>query len=145
MAYDIHHIISRMNDATNVVRILAKNSERPLSLYLKGGLVFIDSLNIVPGSLDNLASQLPIDVLVKYLRWLTKGCTRKQELLMRKDTLPYDYLTDRNMLREDKLPPIQAFHNKLNDTPLDERDYCRAQTIWKSLSVSAWEIIWKFM
>ena len=131
MAYDIHHIISSMNDASNVVRILAKNSERPLSLYLKGGLVFIDSLNFVPGSLDSLASQLPGDVLDTYLRWLTKGCARKRELLMRKAALPYDYLTDRNTLREDKLPPIQAFHNKLNDTPLDERDYHRAQTIWE--------------
>ena len=69
MAYDINHIISKLQNASNV-RILAKNTERPLTLWMKGNLVFIDSLNFLSGSLDHLASKLPQNDLDEYLCWL---------------------------------------------------------------------------
>ena len=52
MGYDINHIISKLQNASNV-QILAKNTERPLTLRMKGNLVFIDSLHFLSGSLDH--------------------------------------------------------------------------------------------
>ena len=85
MAYDINHIISKLQNASNV-RILAKNTERLLTLRMKGNLVFIDSLNFLSGSLDHLASKLPQNDFDEYLCWLVlaytsfaaQGCTSLQ-------------------------------------------------------------------
>ena len=130
MAYDINHIISKLQNALNV-RILAKNTERPLTLQMKGNLVFIDSLNFLSGSLDHLASKLPPDDLDEYLCWLTRRDASRMRLLLHKAALPYDFMIASDKLNVTKLPPIDAFYNKLTDTALSQEDYLRAQKIWK--------------
>ena len=42
MGYDINHIISKLQNASTI-HILAKNTEHPLTLRMKGNLVFTDS------------------------------------------------------------------------------------------------------
>jgi len=43
-------------------------------------------------------------------------------------------MTGRDKFTETKLPPIEAFHNTLNDEPLAEKDHERAQEIWSHLT-----------
>jgi len=42
----------------------------------------------------------------------------------------YSYMTSREKFDETKLPPIEAFYDKLNDKPLENADYERAQKTW---------------
>lgn len=129
MAYDINHIICKLEDAS-YVRVLAKNTERFLCLHWGRHLTFIDSLNFLGGSLDSLSSKIPDDVLDKYLFWLTDHDPYKQGLLKHKAVLPYDYLDCMDKLAIDELPPRDTFYNRLTEKELDAESHRRAQNIW---------------
>ena len=135
MSYDINYIISKLENASNV-RILAKNTERPLTLRMKGNLVFIDSLNFLSGSLDHLASKLPQNDLDEYLCWLTRRDARRTHLLLHKAALPYDFIDSADKLNVNNLPPIDAIYNRLTDTALSQEDSLRAQKIWLEFDCS---------
>ena len=79
---------------------------------------FLDSLAFMNSSLDKLAKNL------------TNGCKSTVELrkvfknvsdeykndiqfneMLKKGIYPYDYITNYDVLNEDKLPPISAFHS----------------------------------
>ena len=89
-----------------------KNTERPLTLQMKGNLVFIDRLNFLSGSLDHFASKLPLDDLDEYLCWLTRRDASRMRLLLHKAALPYDFIDSLDKLNVTKLLPIDAFYNK---------------------------------
>ncbi|KAJ8977854.1 hypothetical protein NQ317_018691 [Molorchus minor] len=86
-------------------------------------------------SLDQLASTL-VDENFKDLKQefsdLDDG---KLKLLMRKGVFFYDYLDKIERLDETKLPDIEHFYNKLNDTNIDETDYAHAQLIWRTFNI----------
>ena len=129
MAYDINHIICKLEDAS-YVRVLAKNTERFLCLHWGRNLTFIDSLNFLTGSLDSLSSKVPDHELDKYLSWLTDHDPIRHQLLKHKAVLPYDYLDSIQKLTIDRLPPREAFYNRLTEKEQDVESYHRARDIW---------------
>ena len=129
MKYDISHVICELYDV-DPVRILAKNTKRPLSLRWKRNLHFIDSINFLQGSLDSLVDKLPKETLLPYLHSLSKGDEIKEELLLGKAAFPYDYLTDVDKLGDEQLPPIESFYNTLTEKQLSEAGYRKAERIW---------------
>jgi len=88
-------------------------------------LKFVDSFQFLSASLDDLVSLLlksgkqNFQNTIKYLG--------NHDLVYRKGIYPYSYMTDRSKFQETQLPPIEKFHNTLNDEPLSAEDYQCAQ------------------
>ena len=52
---------------------------------------------------------------------------QKQELLLRKDVYPYDYVDGPEKLEETQLPPKQEFYSKLYEEGISDEDYQHAK------------------
>ncbi|KAJ8971980.1 hypothetical protein NQ317_010076 [Molorchus minor] len=122
--YDAHFRIKELAQRSRVT-LLPINKEKYISFTVYDNdtnikFRFIDSIRFMGCSLDQLASTL-VDENFKDLKQefsdLDDG---KLKLLMRKGT---------------KLPDIEHFYNKLNDTNIDETDYAHAQLIWQTFNI----------
>jgi len=71
-------------------------------------------------SLENLVSLLLKSGGEKFVN--TTQHLGNDDLVFAKGVYPYSYMTSR-----EKLPPIEAFYDQLNDEPLEICDYERAQ------------------
>ena len=130
-SYDHHYIITHLNESIRI-SVIAKNTERFISLKLGENLVFIDSLNFLSGSLNSLVKDLcekDNNNLHFFLNYITKNLS-KQKLLQQKGSFPYDWLDSLECLKVDTLPPRSAFYDHLSKKELNEVDYLRAQMIW---------------
>jgi len=130
-SYDHHYIITHLNKSMSL-SVIAKNTEKFISLKLGEHLVFIDSLNFLSGSLNALVTDLSkkeSNNLSFFLNYITKNPT-KQKLLYQKGSFPYDWLDSTQCLEETSLPPRSAFFDHLSNKELDEDAYERAQMIW---------------
>jgi len=54
----------------------------------------------------------------------------REKFLFAKGVYPYSYMTSREKFDETKLPPIEAFYDKLNDDSLNISDYEKTQKTW---------------
>ena len=109
------------------------NGEKYLSFQV-GNLRFLDSFQFLSTSLENLVDILKDkgsttdDYVDKFVH--TTKHIGDDKRVFAKGVYPYSYMTGRDKFAETKLPPIEAFYNTLNDEPLAEKDYARAQEIW---------------
>lgn len=127
--YDGHILISAVHkDQFTKVSVIARSLEKYTSITM-GKFVFIDSLAFLPASLDNLSQICPIEMKQKYIANITTDPS-KQQLLMRKGCIPYEYLDDFDKFEDTSLPPIEAFHSSLSNTNIDQETYNRLQNIW---------------
>ena len=53
-------------------------------------------------------------------------------LLTRKGTYPYEYMSSLDKFEETQLPPIEAFYNKLN---ISNDDYKHTQKVWSEFGI----------
>ena len=53
-----------------------------------------------------------------------------EDLIFRKGTFPYSYMTGPEKFQETQLPPIDCFYDKLKDEPLKEEEYEHAKATW---------------
>ena len=56
-------------------------------------------------------------------------------LLLRKRVYPYKYMDDWEKFKENHLPPIEAFYNKLNLSRISECNYGHAQIVWREFGM----------
>jgi len=54
----------------------------------------------------------------------------EDDLVFAKGVYPYSYMTDPDKFAETQLPPIEAFHNNLEDEPCPVKNFNRAHEIW---------------
>ena len=99
---------------------------------------FIDSFAHMSTSLDKLTSNLTtggtLEVIDEYVDRVWGGDQRKKELLLRKGVYPYAYMSSWDKFNE-TLPPIEAFHNDLSDTPCSKEDYTHVQNVWAEFNL----------
>ena len=131
--YDLHHIVRNLKNTDNI-NVLAKNTEKFLSLKLRNlNVEFIDSLNFLPSSLRKLASILLTHksdyVKANYLTYITEDHDNL-ELLLGKGSFPYSYLSSTVKLKEKRLPPKSCFYDILTDSNISDFEYKRCQKIW---------------
>lgn len=156
--YDAHFIIPLLNKygRQGKINCIANNEEKFMSFSkhiqvdeyfcIKDNIMkpvmfeirFLDSLAFMNSSLDKLAKNL------------TNGCKSTDELrkvfknvsdeykndiqfneMLKKGIYPYDYITNYDVLNEDKLPSITAFHSKLNNSKCNQKDYQQAVKVWE--------------
>jgi len=114
-------------EAYGDIRVTQLNGEKYLSFQVKN-LRFIDSFQFLSTSLDNLVSLLLKSGRDKFIH-ITKHLG-DSDLVFAKGVYPYSYMTAPEKFAETQLPPIEAFHNTLEDEPCPPKNYDRACEIW---------------
>ena len=110
--------------------------EKYLQIEWVTNMVFRDSLQFLPASLEQLAAS-PARVGRRYFQNLHDVVTDVYlevdvELLERKEVFCYDYLNSLARLDQLALPPREAFFNKLAGVECLQADYAHAQHVWKN-------------
>lgn len=98
---------------------------------------FVDSYRFLPESLAKLASNLTTSELsVTRSEWNELN-DEQFKLITQKGIYPYDYVDSTEKLLEKKLPPIEFFYNKLNESDISVKDYESAKLVWDSFNISS--------
>ena len=96
---------------------------------------FVDSCQIVTGSLDRLVKSLGTDSIVHARRMREQFVQADDDVLFKKGAFPYSYLYSWNKLDDAVLPPLQAFFDTLtNSQRTTEEEYQRAQRAWQQFN-----------
>ena len=96
-----------------------------------GNVVFVDSMQFLAASLDNLVKEMRNSRLDDFVH--TTRHFGQNDLFYKKGSYPYEYMTDASKFEETALPPKSAFYSRLNDGHISDEEYERAQQIWLSL------------
>ena len=135
--YDAHLIVHEFEKRPDrEIKVIGKNMEKYLQVEWGKNMVFRDSLQFLPASLEQLAISLA-KVGRGYFQNLHEVVTdvypeADVELLERKGVFCYDYLDSIARLDEPALPPREAFYNKLGGLECSQADYAHAQHVWEN-------------
>ena len=124
--YDSHFIIQKLGEFGLDISVIPTNSEKFMSFTWGKKIVFIDSFQFMPSSLEKLASNLSKD---KYKYLENEMGTENSHLLKQKGVYCYEYTDNWDKYKETKLPTKEKFYSSLNDTNISDDDY-RALEIW---------------
>ena len=114
------------------INCIPNNMEKYLAFMLGNHLVFLDSLQFMNSSLDNLIKNLP-DEAFKY----TKQEFKKEQfnLMKQKGIYPYDHMDSFDRFNETKLPVQQDFYSILNNEHISDEQYKHAQNVWDTFNL----------
>ena len=134
------------------ITCIPNDMEKYISFSL-GKLVFLDSLQFLNSSLDNLVNNLRKSGLQNFKHTASEIAdaeiftpkNTKQEvdddtkinLITRKGIYPYDYMDSFDKFKDKNLPPKDAFYSQLNDEHIWDADYQHAQPIWKTVRLKS--------
>ena len=94
-------------------------------------VIFKDSLAFLSCSLDTIAKTLTNDDC-KILGSHFKG--EQFKIIRQKGIYPYSYVNTTDVFNDTCLPPIEAFHNDLNNEKCKQGDYERACYAWEAFN-----------
>ena len=109
---------------------MKKGAEKDVNRELR----FLDSFRFMPSSLDKLSKNQQINHFINLKKYFVDE--KKFNLVHRKGVFPYDYVDGLENLKEEKLPPKQAFYSRFNDENISDEDYSHAKTVWKEFVMS---------
>ena len=125
--YDSHFIIQKLGEFGLDISVIPTNSEKYMSFTWGKKMVFIDSFQFMPSSLEKLANNLSKD---KYKYLENELGTENSHLLKQKGVYCYEYTDNWDKYNETKPPTKEKFYSSLNDTNITDDDYKRALEIW---------------
>ena len=138
--YDSHLFIKHLGFSEGNIDCIPNNEERYISFTkriqvgetkpLHHQIRFIDSFKFMATSLDNLVNKLPKDDFNNVKRYYADD---KLSLLTRIGVYPYEYMDTLEKLKENQLPPKEAFYSRLNGEGISDADYSQAQKFGKPL------------
>lgn len=134
--YDGHIIIKALNDkGFENIQIIAQNFEKYISFSFSH-LKFLDSFSFLTSSLDTLVKNLAEEGQDKF-KYVFEGITDpiQKQLLLKKGTYPYDYMTGMNVFEETGLPSQDKFYSKLSESGISDADYLHAQNVWNTFGI----------
>ena len=136
LSYDLSLILKEYDEDRFDFNVNKKDGMRFYSASV-GKLKFVDSCNMLKGSLSNLATHHILNkgdlTIVK--ESLKQYSTESQELLCStgKQFFPYEYLDSIEKPQETSLPPISKFYSSLTDSHISIADYQHAQSVWDKI------------
>ena len=125
--YDSHFIIKHFHDPDAKIQV-PTNTEKFLALQIDS-IRFLDSVQFLSSSLDNLVSTMARDGIDKFIH--TKRHFENDSNVVKKGVYPYEYVTGPEILRETCLPPREKFHSELNEEEISEEQYDRVLEMWR--------------
>ena len=115
-----------------------------MSIIINKNIIFLDSLQFLKASLDELANNLE-DTDFKYS--LSEFLQDKLEILKRKVAYPYEWADDYRKFIYPRLPPKEAFYSRLNDGKrgkgyghITNEQYEHLKNVWKEFGLKPLEI-----
>ena len=133
-AHFIEHEFQKRPDRE--IKVIGQNMEKYLQVEWVKNMVFRDSLQFLPASLEQLAASLA-KVGRGYFQNLHDVVSdvypkADVELLEGKGVFCYDYLDSLARLDEPALPPREAFFNKLGSIECSQVGYAHVQHVWEN-------------
>ena len=125
--YDSHFIMQEIGEFDLNISVIPSNSEKYMSFTWGKNLVFIDSFQFMPSSLEKLSSNLSEN---KYTHLENELGKTNSHLLKQKGVYCYEYTDKWEKYKETKLPNKEKFYSSLNDTNISDENYKRALEIW---------------
>ena len=137
MNYDLKFFTAEFARQGYKMDVIAKTSQKFLSVKIKN-LVFKDTLNYMPFSLERLVSMLydggvGEDKFVHTKKHFPEQ--NKFQMMLRKGVYCYTYADTVGKL-ENSLPPIEAFRNDLTDTDCSLSDYDYVSKVWEMFKMT---------
>ena len=126
--YEAHHLMQAMSQLQKEAKCVANNMEKYITFSV-GGLRFIDSLNVLQGSLDSLVRAIPKESLkITGVINKKKNISKGSEPLYKKGIYPVVRVHGLiKEIRETRLPDKEKFYSKLNDENITDKEYAHAQ------------------
>ena len=128
--YDAHMIFQKIHRRHGKITVIPNNSERYIS-FTVGRLKFLDSMQFLSGSLEDLAAQLNEDQFHNLAKVYSNE--KQQRLLRQKGVYCYDYMNSMEKFDEACLPDQTMFHNSLTGKDITDGQYIHAKVVWKTL------------
>ena len=135
--YDGHFIFRELNNFTNInIDVIPKSTEKYMSVIINKDIIFLDSLQFLKSSLNNLAANLE-DSDFKYL--LTEFPLDKLNLLKGKDAFPYECIDDYRKFLYPNHSPKNSYYSRLKSNTRDGRDitdekYEHSKNVWQAFN-----------
>ena len=161
--YDIHHLIAYLIKCTDTIKdpnstnyvetsIIPISSEKFISFSIKFDtpnncvlanfgnkkveLRFLDSFRFMAMSLDKLVKFSNKDLPIMKTFFNNEN---DFNLLTEKGIFPYEWFDSLDKMNDTCLPEIEAFTSKLSGTKISEKDYDRANSIWKHFNMESFK------
>ena len=120
------------------IQVIPKSSEKYMSIIIIRNIVFLDSLQFLKASLDDLVGNLE-DQDFKHL-W-SEFPKDKLEILKRKGAYPYEWVDSYKQILYARLPPKKVFHSTLEDWKRGKGDghisndkYLHLKNVWNTFN-----------
>ena len=126
--YDSHLIMQKLGQFKKDIDVIPNNMEKYMA-FMVDKLVFIDSFQFMPSSLEKLVSNL----CVSDMKYLKSEFGDHVSLLSRKGVYPYDYLDSFGKFDDPKLPEQRDFYSILNESSISSSDYEHAKNVFHTL------------
>nr|XP_045585962.1 uncharacterized protein LOC123747796 [Procambarus clarkii] len=105
-----------------------------MKVSIDNNICLVNSLYLLKGNLANLAEKHVKDgKSLKYTHMMMDEVSSKAKTIVLSKKLFFcnDYVSNIDCLKEEQLPPIEAFNSHLNDSQLSSEDYDHAQRVYE--------------
>ena len=110
--HDSHLVFHELKKFDVKIDVIPNGLEKYMAFILNKNLVFIDSMQFMNSSFENLVKDLSEDEF----KYLTQEFGSKNlELLKQKDAYSYDYIDIFERFREKTLPDKECFYSSVKD------------------------------
>ena len=130
--YESHLIIKEISNFDATVDVIPNGLEKYMAFIVNRNLVFIESMQFMNFSLDNLFKNL-VDEDFKHLSKEFKG--EFLELVKEKGVYPYEYVNSFKKFNEVELPARDKFFSSLKGENISEGDYPKAKKVWNAFEI----------
>lgn len=128
-SYDANLILRGLETIGKTIKIIPSNNSTKFMGFKVDELLFLDTYNFMPMSLDNLVKTL--DDKDENFKLLYDTFGKKARYLKRKGVFFYDYLTSFSVFDETNLPGKEHFFNSLTGEHISDEDYTYAKKLYK--------------
>lgn len=117
------------------LKVIAQNMERYVSFSV-GDLRFIDSFQFMSSSLETLVNNMACEGFSNFKHFSNHfKDDETAKSLLRKNVYCYDYIDSYEKFEEKKLPPKEAFYNRLKKEHISDADYAHVQQAWENFNL----------
>nr|XP_045584359.1 uncharacterized protein LOC123746694 [Procambarus clarkii] len=105
-----------------------------MKVSIDNNICLVNSLYLLKGNLANLAEKHVKDgKSLKYTHMMMDEVSSKAKTIVLSKKLFFcnDYVSNIDCLKEEQLPPLEAFNSHLNDSQLSSEDYDHAQRVYE--------------